>query len=98
MKCLFNFTAELLNVQVGVLKVHNSNVITSASSHNQSNNHSHNNSNNNLILSNSNDLKQGTTTIQIQSSNQSLANSSHQVCIDTSGLQLNEVDVRTNQS
>ncbi|CAO1426411.1 unnamed protein product [Diamesa hyperborea] len=78
------------NANVGVLKVHNSNVITSSSSHNQSNNHSQNNSNNNLILSNSNDIKQGTTTIQIQSSNQSLANSSHQVCIDTSGLQLNE--------
>lgn len=91
--------------QVGTLKVHNQNLITSSSNANQSatttittvssNNHSNNN-----IITTSHPTKielPQTTTIQIHSSNQSIQNSNQQqVCLES--MQLNDVDVRTNPS
>ncbi|CRK86892.1 CLUMA_CG000717, isoform A [Clunio marinus] len=90
------------NANVGVLKVHNPNTVTSSSSNaNQSTTttittvSSNNAANNNNVITTSHSKLEvpATTTIQIQSSNQSLANSTQQVCLES--MQLNDVDYQT---
>ena len=90
--------------QVGTLKVHNANTITSSSNANQSATttittvSSNNVTNNNVITTSHQKMEvPQTTTIQIHSSNHSIANSNQQqVCLES--MQLNDVDVRTNQT
>lgn len=88
--------------KVGTLKMHNQNLLVSSSANQSATTtittvSSNNHSNNNIITTSTPKLElPQTTTIQIQSSNQSIANSNQQqVCLES--MQLNDVDVRTNQ-
>lgn len=90
--------------QVGTLKVQNANTVSSLSNANQSATttlttvSSNNVTNNNIITTSHSkiDVPQ-TTTIQIHSSNQSLANSNQQQQVCLESMQLSDVDVRTNR-